>query len=287
MILKQKKNFRVGPQIVGGKGWHLLNLFQKGFNIPRCFFVTTEAFDCFAEENSLIGLLKKISLDNSSQLGEKIMTGRMPPFLVRRIEEEFFNHKFKTVAVRSSINIEDGGRFSFAGQFESFLNIELKDLYTAIKKCWAATFSKRVLLYVLSNNLLPQFLRPAVIIQKVISADKSGVVFTKNPNSGKKKELLIEAVKGSADKLVDGSMSPEKVIIDKLSLNFFQAPDVLSKNLLSLREIQALSRIAIEIESIYGCPQDIEWAIAAKQIYILQARPLTGLKETGDFFGLY
>ncbi|MBU0619381.1 PEP/pyruvate-binding domain-containing protein [Patescibacteria group bacterium] len=284
MILKQEKNFRVGPQIVGGKGWHLLNLFQKGFNIPRCFFVTTEAFDYFAEENSLIGLLNNLSLDKSSQIRKKILAGRMSPFLVRRIEEEFLNYKFKTVAVRSSINIEDGARFSFAGQFESFLSIELGGLYMAIKKCWAATFSQRALFYTLSNNLALQFLRPAAIIQKMVQASKSGVIFTQNPDSRRKEELLIEAVEGNADKLVDGFISPEKVIVSKLNLKPLQPPDLSAKKLLSSKEIQDLSEIALKIERLYGCPQDIEWAIAAKKIYILQARPLTGLKEVENSF---
>ncbi len=284
MVTKFTKDLIFKQQIIGGKGCNLVNLHYQNYNVPKAYLITTKGFDFFVKINNLTSIVKDLksqkNIKKLSEIGEiirkKIFSGEIPQPLLRDILVEYKNHGFSLVSVRSSVNVEDGMQFSFAGQFESYLNIDVKSLKTAIKKCWASTYSKRVILYCFHNNIHPAKLKPAVIIQQMIDICKGGVIYSQNLTSGCANELLIEACQGHLEKLVDGVTSPAKYLINKQNLSLIKSSkNGHLKDLLTQKELFDLSQIAVKIEEFYGCPQDIEWGIQNDKIYILQSRPLT------------
>ena len=225
--------------LFGGKAANLGFLMQNGFNVPEGFCIST----------------KIDRIDNK---------------IKREIVKKFKKFKSK-VAVRSSATLEDSKKSSFAGQFDTFLNVDDKEqLIAAITKCKISIESKRAKYYISGKKL--SNVEMAVIVQTMINADYAGVIFTVDPI--KKKHILIEIVKGLGDKLVSGEVTPSSYFIDKTNMkikNEFNSFNI-NKNI-----IQKLVKTALKIESIYKTPQDIEFCVKNGKIFILQSRPITAL----------
>jgi pyruvate,water dikinase len=208
----------------------------------------------------------------------------------------------QSVAVRSSGLEEDGGRFSFAGQFSSFLNVSnTADLIDAVKRCWASAYSRECLSYRLSHDLPLHPAGIAVVIQEMIACEKSGVIFTANPVSGHFDEMLLSSVYGLGEGLVSGAVDADTFLVghangvatstqlgEKLQkirpitgASFCEAVDVgadeRNSASLSEEEIHDIWRLARQIEELQCCPQDIEWGIANGRINVLQTRDITSL----------
>lgn len=231
-------------KLIGGKALNLAKLKKAGFNVPNAFVITTEA------------------------------KGRMNQELENLIFEHLKNLQTKNFAVRSSATCEDKRFVSFAGQFESYLSIEREDLIEAIKKCWASIFKKRVLAYCSSKNIPMAAIKMAVLVQKMIFAEKGGVIFTEDIFRNNRDALIIESAKGLGEKIVSGLVNPERVIVSKKNKEIIEK-DSPSGRVLTDKEIKELTDIALKIEEFYRFPQDIEWAIMKNKIYILQSRPIT------------
>lgn len=250
---------------VGGKGASLGEMLSAGFPVPPGFVVTTKAFEKFQDEEILAAFNK---------LGAE------------------------KVAVRSSAVAEDSSQASWAGQLETYLNVDRENLISKIKQCWSSIKSERALQYASQQNLPKDQLLVAVVVQAMIASEVSGVIFTNNPVTNDSSEIMIEAGLGLGEMIVQGLITPNNFVLGKKALKIksrdIQTQDKMlvfkggknveipvpknkkNKQVLSDDLIKKLGEMAIKIENHYSAPQDIEWAIdKAKKIWLLQSRPVT------------
>lgn len=274
--------------IIGGKAHNLYLLAKEGFNVPSWFALTALAFEKSTEFRTS---------DNRF-----IMPEGLEREIYKTIDSLGLNNKY--LAVRSSAVGEDGDDLSFAGQLDSFLYVDKHTVINAIKDVWLSSENDRVKDYLKNNSMKPEQLKIAVIIQEMVNADTSGVAFSIDPISGDRKSVLISSVYGLGEGLVSGlldsdnfKITPTGIISDikkktqKIVLDDSKQKDTcitpVDKDLqevpsLTQNQIRHLSHTTNEIEAFYGKPQDIEWAISNKKLYILQARPITTLDKLPD-----
>jgi len=178
-------------------------------------------------------------------------------------------------AVRSSSTAEDTEQASFAGQFETFLNVDLGELAGAVQRCWQSALADRVKVYG-----GPEWLGSmAVLIQPMIVADTAGVAFTRDPVSGQNR-TVIEAVKGLGDRLVSGAATPERWTVEEDgSIGTASVATVLNPE-----KARAIDDLARRVEDHLGYPQDVEWATEGGSLWLLQTRPITTLRNAGPEF---
>ncbi|MGH8883092.1 MAG: PEP/pyruvate-binding domain-containing protein, partial [Stackebrandtia sp.] len=239
------------------------------------------------------------ALARGAKLRAGIMTSAPPPALVEAVGAVWEGLDRVPVAVRSSAAVEDGTAYSFAGQFDSFLNVSgAEPIATAVLACWASALSPRVIGYCFAHGLaLPEV--PAVIVQKLIDAESSGVLFTCDPNTGASDRMLISAVYGLGEGLVSGAVDADTHVVDKVSGSVIDtvvgekeiryradgehgcvAEDVDSQRrhsrVLSEEELGRIVDIGKSVEEFAGDAQDIEWAFDTDgKLWVLQARPVT------------
>ncbi|MBU1032049.1 hypothetical protein KKE03_03995 [Patescibacteria group bacterium] len=231
--------------LVGGKGASLGEMTRAGFPVPPGFVVTTAGFKKDIEKEVL--------------------------YLFDELNAE-------RVAVRSSGVAEDSSQASWAGQLETYLNVKRENLIEKIKECWNSIKSERALSYASMQNLSDDQLIVAVVVQKMVESKTSGVMFTANPVSNNRNEVMIESVLGLGESLVQGSVTPDNFIIDKKTLDITSKDLQKDKQAIADETIKELTKLGIKIEDHYGKPQDIEWAIDDEgKIWILQSRPITTL----------
>jgi len=305
--------------LAGGKGANLGEMAGAALPIPPGFVITSQAYQHFLEENKirreLAKLLSKIRIDNQKQLElqskrirEIIMRSRIPAVIsndilnnYKRLSEHGTPPVF--VAVRSSATAEDLSGASFAGQQDTYLNVCAEDLVFCIQKCWSSLFTSRAIFYREKQGFDHNKVSMAVIVQKMISADKAGVMFTVNPVTCEEGQMIIEAVWGLGEGVVSGTITPDHYVIDKNTGSIvtaavackqimFVRDDITRKTtertvpeekvdaqILTEQEIERLTQLGRKLEQHYGQPQDIEWAIEGENVYVLQSRPVTGLKN--------
>lgn len=272
MITKINQSTPLGREQVGGKAANLNRLYRNDIPIPQAYVVTTDSFLNFA---STYNILRPISLlSNTLPLPElknqalsiqsSILSAPLLSPLTKQLQDTLSQAGFDSLAIRSSVNAEDGTEHSFAGQFESYLNIAPEQVATMIKRCWASCYSGRVMTYCYYNKITPSSLLPAVILQEMLEGQDSGIVFTSTADY---QNMLIETCPGNLDELTDGTTSPQQYQINRLDL--VQHPQTIPPRLLPI------AKHALEIESLLGMPQDIEWISHNNKTTILQTRPLT------------
>ena len=272
--------------LVGGKGLNLGKLTAAEFPVPSGFCVTTEAYRT---------TVKTVDAANS----EAVQAVALPSSLLSEIVTAYNQLGADRVAVRSSATAEDLPTASFAGQQDTFLNISgTSELLAKIKACWASLWSDRAVVYRREHGIEDAQLAMAVVVQTMVDAEVSGVMFTRNPTGGD--ELVIESNWGLGESIVSGEMTPDHFMISRESGNLIRET-VVSKRKMIVREgVQAvpigqreipslqrgkvaeLSAIGMQVDAFYGVPQDIEWAYANKQFYLLQARPITTLTDAAE-----
>lgn len=197
----------------------------------------------------------------------------VPPFFIvpaaaldkKEILAEFKKLKTKYVAVRSSATAEDSLSASWAGQLESYLNVTEKNLIKSIEKCRASINSPRAKTYKSQKKLNKKKISVAVVVQKMIPSEFSGICFTAHPVTGDRNQMVIEAGRGLGEAIVGGKITPNTYTINK-------------KNTGVRHPYIKLAKLCLKIEKLFKYPQDIEWAFAKSKIYILQSRPITTLK---------
>ncbi|MFC7639518.1 PEP/pyruvate-binding domain-containing protein [Streptomyces thermogriseus] len=205
------------------------------------------------------------------------------------------------VAVRSSGAQEDGTEHSFAGQFDSFLNVRGLDQVVAhVRRCWASGFSERSLHYRARHRLPPDTGGVAVVLQRMVPAERSGVLFTADPATGRDDRHVVSAVHGLGEGLVSGAVDADTVVLDAATGEVLStvigekkerydagtgpgctvspvAPEDRGTLCLTTEDLTRLHRAGLRITAHHGTPQDIEWAIADGTLWILQSRPVTAL----------
>ncbi len=294
----------------GGKGRNLGRLIAGGFPTPGGFVITTTAYRAFVESNGLLPEIARHSAatdparpetyDVASQaLRLSFERGFIPDGVeaaVRVAYEQWPGQP--AVAVRSSATAEDLPEASFAGQQDTYLHIVgVADVLTAVKRCWGSLWTARAMAYRARQGLAPESVALAVVVQPLVDAESAGVLFTLNPVSGRRDEQVINATWGLGEALVSGRVNPDTVTVDRDTgaikdlvigdkewMTSPAAAGTTEEKVTDERRGQAvltpeqaveLARLGREIESSFGAPQDIEWAIADGRIAILQSRPIT------------
>lgn len=269
--------------IVGNKAFRLAQLLKKDLLVPQAFVLTTHAFDLFFEKNNLFYLIERLSTEDDrkilenicGELKRKIKRGIFPKNLEEELKKEVEKYKLKVLAVRSSATSEDLAFASFAGQFESYLNVAAEKLFKFIKTCWASLYEERVLSYTLYHQIPMYKIKMAVLVQEMIKTEKGGVIFTKDVLRGNNRMIIIEAARGLVAKVVAGIVEPDRYVVEKTDLKTISRKIKGKKSVLTEGEIFNLASLGLLIENFYQTPQDIEWAYKDGKIYLLQSRPLT------------
>jgi len=300
--------------LVGGKAFHLGQLRQAGERVPAGFCLTTAAYHLFLQEAGIDLAASLSSLDRESMgseeqlapLREEMMKKPLPPKLHRAIEEAYRELGDELVAVRSSATREDLPEASFAGQYETHLNVlGLEELIEKIKGCWASLWDLRALSYLYRHHISPREVAMGVVVQEQIPAEVSGVLFTLNPSTGLEEEMLIEAYWGLGEAVVTGKVTPDRFVLDAWNEGI-RSREISEKRTMvvpahpsGVKEVEVpeekrtqatlteeqllqLMRLGYDVQEIYGYPQDIEWALYEGEFYILQSRPLTSYAFTPE-----
>lgn len=272
--------------IAGGKGASLGEMSQAGIPVPDGFVVLSSTFDHFLRETDLTqeidAILKTVdhkAIHTVETASEKIRglieTAEVPADIAKEIKSEFAKLSSEFVAVRSSATAEDGEEHAWAGQLDSFLNTDSKTLLDNVRKCWSSLFTPRAIFYRFEKELHGTDISVAVVVQKMIQSEVSGIAFSVHPITEDYNQLIIEAGFGLGEAIVSGSITPDSYVVNKNS------NQILGKNIqgqnqcLTDGQILDLSNLVIKIESHFGFPCDIEWAFKDNNFYILQCRPIT------------
>lgn len=297
--------------IAGGKGASLGEMTQAGLKVPPGFVVLAGAFDRFLEETDLTqeleAILKKVnyhdinSVDGaSSKIRNLILNAKMPKDLEKDIVAEYKKLKTKFVAVRSSATAEDSSAASWAGELETYLNTTEKTLLFNVKQCWSSLFTPRAIFYRHEKKMLKIKVSVAVVIQKMVDSEISGIAFTVHPVTQDKNQMIIEAGYGLGEAIVSGSVTPDSYVLNKKEMSLIdiniaeQERQIIkgasggtkwvpvlkaarAKQKLNGRQIIELAKICLAIEKHYKFPCDIEWAFEKGKFYITQSRPITTL----------
>ncbi|RPK06020.1 phosphoenolpyruvate synthase [Priestia endophytica] len=298
--------------LVGGKGLNLGKLAKiQGIQVPEGFCVTTEAYQKALEQNEafheLLAQLTLLKVEDRNQIGEIsrkirkiIMEVEIPSDVVKAVAHYLSQFGDEhAYAVRSSATAEDLPHASFAGQQDTYLNIIGKEaILRHISKCWASLFTDRAVIYRMQNGFDHNQVYLAVIIQRMVFPQASGILFTADPITSNRKLLSIDASFGLGEALVSGLVSAdcykvqEGEIVDKRIATKKLAiygrkeggtetqqidPDQQKTQTLAEQQILQLARIGRQIEAYFGCPQDIEWCLVDDTFYIVQSRPITTL----------
>lgn len=299
--------------LVGGKGANLGEMTKAGFPVPPGFVVTVGAYQAFLAESNLEGkiypVLNKLDVNDatdleitSKRIQKLILTSPIPAHISKEIFSSYKklsgSFKQELVAVRSSATAEDLPGASFAGQQATFFNIKGEaNLVNSVRECWASLFTARSIFYRVQNKIPHEKVYIAVVVQKMIQSEASGVMFSLNPVTNEKDRIVIEAIWGIGELIVQGSVIPDRYIVQKETFDILSkevshqdielvkrgtetketkvSKDLQEKQKITDKEIIALAKYADQLQKHYYFPQDIEWAKEGGKLYITQTRPVT------------
>ncbi len=297
----------------GGKAYNLSELKRNGFNVPDGFVLTTEAYDVFIESSGISDSISEICLhinyedpesiqDASQKIKEQIMACSLTDEISQDVLTAYKQIGYPKVAVRSSATAEDLPDASFAGQYETYLNIvDDASLLKRIIDCYASLWTPRAISYRHTNEIPHESVKLAVLVQKMIPAVSAGVMFTQDPTTDEENHIMIESNFGLGESVVSGMAIPDRFVVKlekgkrfKLLLKEIGTKGVVirsddhagtkSESLsteealqpsLSDEEVIELARLGSQIETLYSAPQDVEWAKYDDSLFILQSRPIT------------
>ncbi|MCL2149084.1 MAG: PEP-utilizing enzyme, partial [Methanomassiliicoccaceae archaeon] len=300
---------------VGGKGANLGELTSAGFPVPGAFVLTTAAYDHFLEGS---GISKEVQrelegidrssdqslADASKRIRALFESRRIPDDLKREIASSYRlivpKGEAGFVAVRSSATAEDLPDASFAGQQETYLNVrDEDDLFDKVRKCWSSLYTARAIAYREKQGFAHETVKLAVVVQKMVNSEVSGIMFTVDPHSGAK-NIIIEGGYGLGEAIVGGEVTPDTYVIDKSKMTitkkrissqkwkYVRGPDGGclkedvhngddKKQKMDDARILEMAEIGRQVEIHYQRPMDIEWCIEGGKAYLVQARPITAV----------
>lgn len=303
---------------VGGKGANLGEMTKAGFPVPNGFIVTAQAYFHFLDEahlrDDLSDLLHNLDVGNSKaleaasvEIQKRITRSKFPQDIATEVMHAYFKLgggilKHALVAVRSSATAEDLPNASFAGQQATFLNVEGEaNLLEKVKEAWASLFTARAIFYRQTNKFDHFKVGIAIPVQKMVQSDYSGVMFTLDPVTNDKTKVVVDGIYGLGEMIVQGAVTPDHYVVDKASEKILEKevntqekvmtrhgvkttitsiPKAKgSKAKLTDEQILAVARLGKKLEKHYFFPQDVEWAIERNEVYIVQTRPVTTIKE--------
>ncbi|MEE8397998.1 MAG: PEP/pyruvate-binding domain-containing protein [Desulfobacterales bacterium] len=304
-----------GLEVLGGKGRSLARMINAGFAVPGGFHLTTAAYRGFVADNDLQAKIVaqakpevregRASFETaSSTIQALIGEHELSPDLVTELREAYaaLDGDDPAVAVRSSANAEDLPGLSFAGQQETYLNVCGADaLVAAVRNCWASLWTTQAISYRHQNGIDQDSVAMAVVVQIMVPADVAGILFTANPATGERSEMIINASFGLGEAVVGGQVTPDTYIVDRGSMTVKEtmigpkeqkivsdgnqgtrledvSEEERAQSSLSDALLSELATLSARVEEHFdGMPQDIEWAIVDGKVSLLQSRPITNL----------
>ena len=304
--------------LVGGKGANLGEMTNAHIPVPPGFIVTVNAYYDFLQRSKISdkihNLLKPLDPSDSKQLQQiadqvqqVVLDAPMPPELAKEIEQAYIKMGRGLVAIRSSATAEDLPEASFAGQQSTFLNVQgEKGVVAAVQACWASLFTPRAIFYRHHHGFDHLRVGIAVPVQKMVQSEAAGVMFTLEPVTSDSSKITIEAVYGLGETIVSGDVTPDTYMVDKDGLRISKktiapqewklikregskgeetnvkvvlTPEEQAQQKISDEDIITLAKLGKRIEDWYQFPQDIEWAKENNELFIVQTRPVTTIKE--------
>ncbi|MDF2145992.1 phosphoenolpyruvate synthase [Knoellia sp. p5-6-4] len=300
---------------VGGKGANLGELAGAGLPVPAGFVITAQAYLQAMEEagvrEAMQAAASAVDVDSaealssaSARLQQMVHSAGLPAPLERAVLDAYGRLDEGRVAVRSSATAEDAASTSFAGMNETFTNVSGgPELLARVVDCWASLFGPRVVAYRATHRLAEE---PAiaVVVQRMVDSDASGVMFTADPATGDRGTVVVEAAYGLGEVVVGGQVSPDTYVVAKDGPRIRQVhigtkaeqivrgpdghdqrlpvpADLQGRRVLDDDAVLTLARMAMQIENHYGTPQDVEFAIEGGQTWVVQSRPITTLGAPG------
>ncbi|MDQ6876411.1 MAG: phosphoenolpyruvate synthase [Candidatus Dormibacteraeota bacterium] len=295
------------PNEAGGKGSGLARMTRLGLPVPAGFVirasVLADLLDSSGVRERVLALLADAGSDSgaaeSARAVQPLIRGlKLPADLSGAVVEAFQRlHAEAGVAVRSSACAEDSEAASFAGQQETYLNVRgTEEVLDKVKDCWMSFFSERALFYRSRKGSLVD-LGMAVVVQRQLSPDRSGVMFTVDPVRRRRDQMMIEAVWGLGEAVVSGHATPDHYVVSRegavkqarVSVQEFAVRADVSggvreyvltaeeggARVLDDSDLAALAKIGRQLEADFGQPLDVEWAFEGGNLYLLQSRPVT------------
>jgi len=302
--------------LVGGKGANLGELTGAGLPVPPGFCITTVAYELMASEAGLVAILDAHSAGGSGDSGHLAEAARncllgasLPASVSEAITEAY--HVLGAgepipVAVRSSATAEDLPFASFAGQQETYLNtVGIEAVLDAVRRCFASLWTDRAVSYRASLGIEQRSVRLAVVVQRMIESTVSGVLFTANPLTGKRRQAVIDANPGLGEAVVSGATNPDHFVVNTATAEIVkrrlgdkrviirgaegggttrtETSAGFGEACLSDEQVRALAVLGAQVEAHYGAPQDTEWAIdSSGKLWLVQSRPITTLYPLPD-----
>ena len=266
-------------EVAGGKGASLARMTAEGLPVPPGFVIPS-----YVLQNSIDAerMLELAASRSARELQELVAATEPPREKITAAYENLVGGRLtstyklvgnKKVAVRSSAVAEDSEAASYAGQQETYLFVEgAEEVCRRVVDCWASFFSERALFYRSQKGSLED-LRMAVVVQKMVDPEKSGVTFTVDPVRRRRDRMVVEAVRGIGERVVSGEVTPDHYALDRKGK--VKREKIVDNRVLTDDELQRLGDLGRQLEERHGVAQDIEWAIIDEEIYLLQSRPVT------------
>jgi pyruvate,water dikinase len=300
--------------LVGGKGANLGEMVRAGFPVPDGFVVTAQAYYRFLETNGLREkineTLAKLDPNDSKQLDilakktqKLILASKMPKDLAEGIKKAYAKlGRNAATAVRSSATAEDLPGASFAGQQATYLNITGADAVVKhVQKAWASLFEARAVFYRATRGFDHNKVGIAIPVQRMVQSDVSGVMFSINPVNNDEQTVVIEAIWGLGENIVQGIVTPDHYEVEKNTWDILRIETIeqkmemtrrfgttknratatsrRKKTKLSKKQMIALAKLALRLQQHYHYPQDCEWALEDDVLYLVQTRPITTIEN--------
>ncbi|MDW5562921.1 MAG: PEP/pyruvate-binding domain-containing protein [Methanomassiliicoccus sp.] len=299
---------------VGGKAANLGKLIRGGFRVPPGIVVTVEVYDRYlgGGVRERIGELLA-SLDPGDETSLEQTSARIRALFVGETDDgmaEAIDRAIGAIdphalwSVRSSAVAEDLASASFAGQQDTYLNVGRKDIMANVRRCWASYWNSRAIAYRHRAGVDQLGTGMAVVVQRMVNAHSSGIMFTSDPVSGRKDRMIVESSWGLGESIASGLVTPDRFICDKRTLRTVDKaisrkvtgiflsvegsrsvniePDRQTAPSLTKGELAKVGRMGRRVEAHFHAPQDVEWAIEGDEVFLLQSRPITNLSEGSD-----
>ena len=285
----------------GGKGANLGELVRNGFPVPDGFVVTTDAYGGIVAGAGLdTRIAERLAAgeDDGSAIRADFEAVTIPEELRRAIVDAYAQLGGASVAVRSSATAEDLPGAAFAGQQDTYLNVVGDDaVVDAVRRCWGSLWTERAIAYRRKLGIDPDEVRIAAVVQRMVEAEVAGVMFTANPVTGDRGQIVIDASSGLGEAVVSGLVTPDHYVLNAQGTVSSWSPgrrEVIIRGVagggvaheagesvpvqrLPDDVLEELAHLGTAVAAHFGRPQDIEWAYADRYVRLLQARPMTAV----------
>src|SRR5688572_9371242 len=254
---------RVGE--AGGKAANLGELILAGFDVPPGFCVTTEAYRRAVRGTAV----ESGSATDGQAARAAVLAAPIPESVadaVRNAYARLVSAADGRVAVRSSATAEDLPGASFAGQQDTYLNVDgIDEVLDAMHRCWASLWTDRAVAYRVAQGIDGSGVALAVVVQRMVDAESAGVLFTADPVTGRRRQAVLDAARGLGDAVVSGAVDPDHFVVDTATARILDrrrgGPAPQQTASLTDAQVRSLASLGDRVEKAFGSPQDIEWAV--------------------------